>query len=200
MKHFIGNLLYLWKPSQGSFSFSSRVHSQCSPTDVWSPRHDATNAWLTCSICPPACRRTDSPGTFPVVRTHTLAVQWQLTSGSSAPQLRQHGGILAGKEPGYAQFIERALIHTSDVYSSTCHGRSLEWTATCFGRPLLQCTNYFAVLMSLYQTATCLTRPTDSQMLDPVPARADSNHELSKFWRMFDEDLYLSWSFIHLFW
>ena len=43
--------------------------------------------------------------------------------------------------------------------------------------------------MSLYQTATCLTRPTDSQMLDTVPARADSDHELFKFWRMFDEDL-----------
>ena len=43
--------------------------------------------------------------------------------------------------------------------------------------------------MSLYPTATCLTRPADSQMLDPVPARADSDHELSKFWRMFDKDL-----------
>ena len=40
---------------------------------------------------------------------------------------------------------------------------------------------YFAVLMSLYPTATCLTRPADIQMLDPVPARADSDHELSKF-------------------
>ena len=31
--------------------------------------------------------------------------------------------------------------------------------------------NYFAALMSLYPTATCLNRPADSQMLDPVPAR-----------------------------
>ena len=43
--------------------------------------------------------------------------------------------------------------------------------------------------MSLYPTATCLTRPADSQMLDPVPARADSDNELSKFWRMFVKDL-----------
>ena len=42
--------------------------------------------------------------------------------------------------------------------------------------------------MSLYPTATCLTRPADSQMLDSVPARADSDHEWSKFWRMFEED------------
>ena len=34
-----------------------------------------------------------------------------------------------------------------------------------------------------------LTRPADSQMLQPVPARAGSDHELSKFWRMFDENL-----------
>ena len=77
------------------------------------------------------------------------------------------------------------------LYSSTCHGRSLGWTATCFGRPLLQCTNYFAMLMSLYSAATCLTRPADSQLLDPVPAKADSDHEWSEFWRMFHEDLYL---------
>ena len=75
------------------------------------------------------------------------------------------------------------------LYSSTCHGGSLGWTATCFGRPLLQCTNYFAMLMSLYPAATCLTRPADSQMLDPVPAKADSNHEWSTFWWMFHEDL-----------
>ena len=43
--------------------------------------------------------------------------------------------------------------------------------------------------MSLYPAATCLTRPADSQMLDPAPAKADSDHELSKFWRMFCEDL-----------
>ena len=43
--------------------------------------------------------------------------------------------------------------------------------------------------MSLYPTATCLTRPADSQMFDPVPAKADSDHELFKCWRMFDEDL-----------
>ena len=46
--------------------------------------------------------------------------------------------------------------------------------------------------MSLYPTATCLTRPADSHMLDPVPARADSDHELSKFCRMFDEDLFFA--------
>ena len=46
--------------------------------------------------------------------------------------------------------------------------------------------------MSLYPTATCLTRPAGSQLLDHVPARAESDHKLSKFWRMFDEDLLFS--------
>ena len=45
------------------------------------------------------------------------------------------------------------------------------------------------MLMSLYPAATCLTRPADSQMLDHVSAKADSNHEWSKFWRIFHEDL-----------
>ena len=73
-------------------------------------------------------------------------------------------------------------------YSSTCHSRTLGWAATCFGRPLLQCTNYFVMLMSLYPAATCLMRPADSQMLDPVPAKVDSDHEWFKFWRTYDED------------
>ena len=60
----------------------------------------------------------------------------------------------------------------SSFYSSTCHGRSLGWTATCFGRPLLRCTNYFAMLKYLHQTATCLTRPADSIMLACIPAKA----------------------------
>ena len=61
-------------------------------------------------------------------------------------------------------------------YSSTCHGRSLGWTATCFGRPLLRCTNYFAMLKYLHPTATCLTRPADSKMLDFIPAKAVNCH------------------------
>ena len=62
------------------------------------------------------------------------------------------------------------------LYSSTCHGRSLGWTATCFGRPLLRCTNYFAMLKYLHPTATCLTRPADSKMLDCIPAKAVNCH------------------------
>ena len=50
-------------------------------------------------------------------------------------------------------------------YSSTCHGRSLGWTATCFGRPLLRCTNNFAMLKYLHPTATCLTRPAECWIL-----------------------------------
>ena len=61
-------------------------------------------------------------------------------------------------------------------YSSTCHSRSLGWTATCFGRPLLRCTNYFAMLKYLHPTATCLTRPADSRMLDFIPAKAVNCH------------------------
>ena len=61
-------------------------------------------------------------------------------------------------------------------YSSTCHGRSLGWAATCFGRPLLRCTNYFAMLKYLHPTATCLTRPADSRMLDFFPAKAVNCH------------------------
>ena len=57
-------------------------------------------------------------------------------------------------------------------YSSTCHRRSLGWTATCFGRPLLRCTNHFAMLKYLHPTATCLTRPADRRMLDFIPAKA----------------------------
>ena len=66
--------------------------------------------------------------------------------------------------------------HISLYYSSTCHGRSLGWTATCFGRPLLRCTNYFAMLKYLHPTATCLTRPADSKMLDFIPAKAVNCH------------------------
>ena len=68
------------------------------------------------------------------------------------------------------QHVKRAILQSS--YSSTCHGRSLGWTATCFGRPLLRCTNYFAMLKYLHQTATCLTRPADSRMLAFIPAKA----------------------------
>ena len=62
------------------------------------------------------------------------------------------------------------------MYSSTCHRRSLGWTATCLSRPLLRCTNYFAMLKYLHPTATCLTRPADSRMLDFVPAKAANRH------------------------
>ena len=62
------------------------------------------------------------------------------------------------------------------VYSSTCHDRSLGWTATCISRPLLRCTNYFAMLKYLHPTATCITRPADSRMLDFVPAKAANRH------------------------
>ena len=61
-------------------------------------------------------------------------------------------------------------------YSSICHDRSLGWTATCFGRPLLRCTNYFAMIKYLHPTATCLTRPADSRMLDFIPAKAANRH------------------------
>ena len=56
------------------------------------------------------------------------------------------------------------------------------------------------MLMSLYQAATCQTRPADSQLLYPVPAKADSDHEWSKFWRMFHEHLLFTiaqWRPIH---
>ena len=65
---------------------------------------------------------------------------------------------------------------TNQYYSSTCHGRTLGWTATCFGRPLLRCTNYFAMLKYLHPTATCLTRPADSRMLDYIPAKEANRH------------------------
>ena len=48
---------------------------------------------------------------------------------------------------------------------------------------------FAGLFCNVHATATCLTWPAASQMLDPVPAGADSDHELSTFWRMFDEDL-----------
>ena len=72
--------------------------------------------------------------------------------------------------------VGRASATEKRCYSSTCHGRSLGWTATCFGRPLLRCTNYFAMLKYLHPTANCLTRPADSRMLDFIPAKAVNCH------------------------
>ena len=37
-------------------------------------------------------------------------------------------------------------------------------------------TNYFAILKYLHPTATCLTRPADSRMLDFIPAKAVNCH------------------------
>ena len=37
------------------------------------------------------------------------------------------------------------------LYSSTCHGRPLLLTDTCFRRTLSRCTNYVAMLMSVYR-------------------------------------------------
>ena len=89
-------------------------------------------------------------------------------------------------------------VTSATQYSSTCRGRSLGWTATCFSRPLLRCTNYvcdnaaikccpaqyrkkkkknyFAMLKYLHPTATCLTRPADSSMLAFIPAKAANRH------------------------
>ena len=79
---------------------------------------------------------------------------------------------------GQSEFSVRVLRPKTFnwMYSSTCHGRSLGWTATCFGRPLLPCTNYFAMLKYLHPTTTCLTRPADSRILDVIPAKAATRH------------------------
>ena len=70
----------------------------------------------------------------------------------------------------YYMFVAITVVPATD-------GTLGEWPPALAGHFCNVLVNYFAMLMSLYPAATCLTRSAASQMIDPVPAKADSDHE-----------------------
>ena len=97
----------------------------------------------------PCTSRRKVPGCVPDVRIEVLraawSIHWRQCVWLTCPTPTRD--TLASRcSKSTAQKLPRCC-----TYSSTCHCRPLLLTDTCFRWTLSRCTNYFAMLMSLYQ-------------------------------------------------